>query len=147
MAAAADGAEVEEGLRPNHWRVIKELECRSRELVAKVEGLRRAYAKSKTTMKDLERTREEEEAQRRSKDKAKTVNLVREHEGLLHWVEELEGKLRSAEVTSQGREVMQAREIEEYKGRLCAVAAKLAREWSSIAAMKRELNVSAKAWT
>jgi hypothetical protein len=89
MAAAADGAEVEEGSRLNYWRVVKELECRNGELVAKVEGLRRAYMESKTTMKDLERTREEEEARRRAEDKARAVNLVGECKGLLHWVEEL----------------------------------------------------------
>jgi hypothetical protein len=44
MAAAADGVEVEEGLCPNHWRVVEELECRNEELVAEVKGLRRAYA-------------------------------------------------------------------------------------------------------
>jgi hypothetical protein len=101
----------------------------------------------KTTMKELERTREEEEAQGRAEDKARTANLVREHKGLLHWVKELEGKLRSAEATSQGWEVMQAREIKEYKGRLRAMAAKLTGEWSSIAAMKRKLDILAKART
>jgi hypothetical protein len=144
---AADGAEVEEGSRLNHWRVIKELECRNRELVAKVESLRRAYEESKMTMKDLERTRKEEEAQRRAEDESRAANLVREHKGLLHWVEDLEGKLMSAEVTLQGQEVMQARKIKEYKGRLRAMAAKLEGERLSIAAMKRKLNVSAKART
>ncbi len=147
MAAAADGAEVEEGLRPNHWRVVKELECRNGELVAKVKGLRRAYAESRTTMKELERTRGEKEARRHAEDKARAANLVRGRKGLLHWVKELEGCLRSAEATSQGQEVIQAREIKKYKGRLRAMAAELKGEWSSIAAMKRELNVLANART
>jgi hypothetical protein len=147
MAAAADGAEVEERSRLNHWRVIKELECRNGELVAKVEGLRRAYVESKMITKDLERMREEEEAQRRAEDKARAANLVRECEGLFHWVKELEGKLRSAEAKLQGWEVMQAREIKEYKGRLHAMAAKLEGERLSVAAMKRELDILAKVRT
>ena len=53
----------------------------------------------------------------------------------------------SAEATSQGREVMQAREIKEYKGRLCAMAAELEGEQLSVIAMKHKLNVSAKART
>ncbi len=146
-SAAADGAEVEERSRTNYQRVVEELECRNEELVAKVEGLRRAYMESKTMMKDLERMREEEESQRHAEDKARAANLVRECKRLLHWVEELEGKFMSAEATLQGREVMQARKIKEYKGRLRAMAAELKGDKLSVIAMKRKLDVSAKART
>jgi len=141
LTAAAVGNALdltgEESRYTNHHRekIVEELECINAELAAEVEVLRREQSDSKKRIEDLEKRMKEEEGNeeeavrtrlRAQEDAACALaNSDREREDLLKRVEDLEGRLRSADASTRGRDVMQAKKIDECEERLRATVADL----------------------